>query len=298
MIQNFIRTSLVGGLLLGSMAFANPLSVGEECSSTQECPTSKKVSALILRWEGAQLQQQALTPAARQQGEARMASVAESCPVGSRLGDSLAAVRDVLGVIQASQVANAEHCPLANAPDSEACTAGKQLKAARIQVVEQLHQLASYAAGGTACCASKASADCDAAASVCPIKVASRVGAMKASFASACKEAQALTPEARGAILAGFANLSESNPGVVLVPATVEALAEGFEVLAQIQTRMGEWAHANPEIVGKLPASAFQAYMMEVSLAEEARQLLAATTQAMKTMQTQGAATAALAGSR
>jgi hypothetical protein len=61
---------------------------------------------------------------------------------------------------------------------------------------------------------------------------------------------------------------------------------------------MGEWAHANPEIVGKLPASAFQAYMMEVSLAEEARQLLAATTQAMKTMQTQGAATAALAGSR
>ncbi len=303
MNKNIVLTTLAAGLVLGGIAFAGAQQLGKECSTKQECPTAKKVDELLVRWEAAQAKSRDLPAEAREELGVKLAGLAEKCPVGCRMNDTLAVVRDVLGVVVASSQANAENCPLEKAAESAACIAGKELKAARTQTVDKLHQLARHAASATSCSTKAAAASCvatvaDEGAACCPIRIASRIGAMKASFADACREAEALTPETRGAIQASFASLGESSEVVTLVPASIEALAEGFQVLGQLHGKMAEWAQANPDVLGSLPESAHQSFMMEVALIDEANGLLASVTKAMKTMQSAHATTVGFAGSR
>ena len=309
MIQKNVLSALVAGVVLAGSAFAASALRGEECAAREEtcsvaheCPVAQKVTALLASWESVTAEARTVSLEERREFGAEVASVAQKCPVGSRMAVSMSAVRDVLGTVVASQQASAEHCPLERAESSAACAEGKALKAARNAAIGKLYRLASYTAGITECATAEScdaallSRDtresCDEGAVSCPIRIASRIGALKASWADAREEAQALSAQARGEIRAGFAALAENHEAVRLVPASVLALAEGFEALDQLNGRMGEWAQANPEVLAQLSESARRTYRMEVSLLEEARGLLERMTEVMQTMKSSDARTA------
>ena len=81
---------------------------------------------------------------------------------------------------------------------------------------------------------------------------------------------------------------------VALVPDSVAALAEGLEKLNELHGKMAEWGQANPDVMAELPESAYQSFMMEVSLIDEVRGLLKSVTDAMQVMQPQVAGKAAM----
>ena len=293
MFKTIALMTAVAGLLAGAaFSVAGPRQ-DETCSALQECPTSKKVDALLVRWEGAAKKAEAATPEQRAELMAKMTEVASKCPVGSRMSGALSTVRDTFGMVVAMETANAEHCPLANAPaDDASCAEAKELKSARGHVLAKLHQLAGFAAGPQAdaeCCEGAQGACCAesdvAEATSCPIRMASRIGAMKAEFVRARTEAASLTPAARGEILAGFGSLAEACDCVALMPETIEALSEGFTVLSDLEAKMVAWAQANPEFMAQVPAEAHTAYRIESALLAEARGLVSKVTAAMQAMQ-------------
>jgi hypothetical protein len=292
--RNTIVT-LVAGVLLGGTAFAQT-ATKQECAPAKECPTSKKINELLAGWDA--LGEQSRSVAHQLELDPKVASVAEKCPIGSRLGAALPAIRDVLAFVEASQKAGAEHCTLEKASHpNDSYAEAMEMNAMCVELVGKLHRLASYASGATCAEGSAAKgaestvkATCKAGSvagdksACCPIRIASRIGASKASFATACAEAKALSDDTRKALAASFESLSEKNKAVALVPASVCALAEGLDGLNQLHARMAAWGEANPEFLSSVPESAIQSFMIEVALIDEARGLLATVSEAMKTM--------------
>jgi hypothetical protein len=306
MLKNALIT-LAASLVLGGVALAQTET--QDCATAEacvECPTVKKVNALLTSWQSAKEQAMAATPEQRAAFAAKAAGVAATCPVGSRLGETVDTVRDVLGFVMASSEACAGDCPLESA---EGCAEAKAMKAGRSMALGKLHQLASYTADMTGCatagaacstvreagCEGTAKTECsDAASSTCPIRLASRLGALKASFVTARQEAKALTPDARRALLTGLTQLGEQSQAVTLVPASVQALAEGLDALTQLHAKMAEWGQANPELMAKMSESTKRSFMMEVALIDEARGLLAGVTETMALVQQPEAKAAAV----
>ena len=286
------------------MLLVGMASAGEANKDSGDCAVSQQVAGLLVEWKAAAAEAKAATPAQRQQFATRVAALKAECPVGCRLGGTVATVRDALGTVIAMGEACAEECPIAKAEkagaQSEACRAGKELKVARATALTQLHELASYVAGVTAdseCCAkgnaasatgvaasATQAAGCDAAASSCPIRLASRMGGLKASWDKAQKEASALPLAKKKEILAGFQGLGEQSKGASLVGPSVLALAEGLEGLHKLHGNMFQWAQTHPDILKDVPASTMQGFLLQTALIDEARGVLKGTTQVMKTM--------------
>lgn len=304
MTKSNAMTTLAAGLLVCGAAFASidETHVTECAEGAIECPTGKKIAGLLTDWEAANKEAASITPEAKAAFSAKIAECASKCPVGSRLGDTVATVNDVIGFVVASANANAENCPLEKAENQgESCAEAKAMKGYRTQALAGLQKLSSFTANATcegvtecADAASKVAAEgetCDAMNSSCPIKLASRIGELKASFAQARREATELTTAQREEILASFGELSRHSKAVMLVPQSVATLAEGLEVLNGLHTKMVEWGQANPEIMKQLPESAMRSFMMEVALIDEARALLESVTATMNIMQPQVAST-------
>jgi hypothetical protein len=272
------------------------------------CPVEQKVTGLLASWEAALKDASGVSPAAREQLATRFAALKAECPVGSRLDVTLAAVRDVLGAVIAADEANAKRCPIASASATgdgksaacaEACEAAKTLMTARSKALRGLHQLASHAArfvsapgcqapvtAEAAVAAPAASGDC--CASACPVRLASRVGALKASWETAGREAAALSPETRQRLVAGRDSLAQDSRAisnaVSLVPATVLALTEGFEALGAIHGKMAEWRNANPEVIKSIPEELRLSFALQQALIDETGGLLLRVRETMKTM--------------
>lgn len=285
--------TLVAGLVLGGVAYA-----GEDC--LKDCPTAQKVTALNAKWQAAGEKLGALTPEQQQVFAAKVGDVAKKCPVGSRMGVTLATVRDVLA-LAAAPCEQCQDCPTEKLDaDSDIAKQAKQLKTARTAALAQLHTLATHAAGATCqgCQSECSEGQCADAgkdgscATDCatqkgnPIRIASRVGALRASFGEAQRVAGAMSSKQKGEILVGFGKLAAERDAITLIPQSIVALTEGFEALHAIHGKMGALMKANPDIAAKIPAALRMKMMTEITLVDETRQLLGKVAKTMKTMQT------------
>lgn len=292
--------AFVAPIVLGAIVFADGTA-----DKHGECPIARKVTALVDGWKGAIEEVKAISPAEQQRFRTRMASLSEKCPVGSRLGDTLVAVRDVLGAVIADEEANAKHCPLQKTGEKtiaspEACAEAKELHGARSYTLRHLHSLAGYVAAFTSgsCCAetkdttsaavaapkSEACGAGSSPASTCPIRIASRLGSLKASWDIARGEAASLSEERRKEILTGLESLGPPAKAVSLVLPSVMALAEGFDGLDSIHRKMNDWGKSNPEFLRELPEDALRSFHRQSALIDEARDVLARMKEAMKAM--------------
>ncbi len=278
MIKFMTVATFATGIALSGAAWAG---------GNMECPTGKKVTALLESWETVSTQASAGAPADQE----KVAALASQCPVGSRMKETLGAVKDALGFVVASQESHAKDCPVEKLdPSDPSCAAAKEMKAFRTQALSGLSQLASYASNASCSAAASCSVaasdskECNAS-SQCPIRIASRLGELKGSFDLAKQEVAALSPSDRGAILASFASMAESHQAVSLMPESVMTLAEGLDGLHQMHGKMAEWAQSNPEIMKSVPEATRLAFQAEVAVIDEARQVLQQVTETMKAMQ-------------
>lgn len=257
--------------------------VADHHGSYAECPTAKKVNSLLERWEAATTKAQTMTVAQKQQFGKDATALAAKCPVGSRMDCAVSSVRDALGFAVTSYENCKADCPVTNSTDAR-CDEAKELMAMRSEGLKKLHKLASYTAGMTS---GEAAATCatEGKEAICPIRVASRLGAAKAKFATAREEAATMTASQRREIFDGCASLASQNEAITLMPESIAALAEGFDKLDEVQNKLMAWAKANPEMMKDVPAAMHQTMMMEMALLDEAHQVLDGVTGAMKTME-------------
>ncbi len=247
------------------------------------------LDALLKKWETASAQMASMSAAEMQACGEKMAACAAKCPVGSRMGDTLAAVNAALSFSVASCAANEKHCPLTDA-DANTYADAFAMKEARNATMSKLHKLSSYAARLVTDDAARKSA-CSAtiangsAEGCCPIQLASKIGALKAGLAQARHELKSLSSADQTEIMNGFDKLSETNKAVALMPETVFALQSGLQQLQQIDAKMHAWAKDHPEFMAKIPEAAMQSYMIEGALLTETRMLLESVTAAMSSMQ-------------
>src|SRR5258705_6267087 len=100
-------------------AFASPallVLVEELKGGADSCPVAQKVSSLLASWKAATDDAKGLYHTAQEKLVARLAALAKECPIGSRVGPTVAAAKDVLAAAVASEEARAKACPL-SAPE-------------------------------------------------------------------------------------------------------------------------------------------------------------------------------------
>jgi len=298
-------TILTLGLSLCATTFAAPLHAVTQ--APQECPAAQKVTGLLADWKQASQEAQKASPESRAALAAQTAKIASSCPICPRMAGTLPALRDTLAAAVAINDELKQHCPLEKSGADEKLYAEvKPMKLAHEQMLRQLRDLAEFAAAsccesgeGAAKTAAKTSAQdaaCEAEASCCPIRIAARLGGLKAEWAAAAREAAAITPAKREELLAAFTAIASQSKTAQLMPATITALVEGFEALDKVHAEMKTWAQAHPEVMKDIPQSAMMACGIQTALLDEARQVLVGATKAMQAMQGKAPANAAGAG--
>ncbi len=289
--SRFTRLPWMGTLLAALLAASFAFAAGPPAGDCADCPTAKKVMGLLTEWEGAAKQAASMSDQDRARLTSKMQSCKEQCPVGSRLGDTVTAVRDVLADAIAAAEANAKHCPLETAKAGGAsCEEALAMKTMRGQALHGLHQLASYTAGAvTGCCESSGAVKTSLAAksdscekgTTCPIQTASRLGMLRASWKTAKQEAVAMPAARKQALLTSMGSLGQEVKAVTLVPASVLTLAEGLGKLNELNAQMGEWAQAHAELLADVPPSAMQSFQLHNALIDQARELLQGVTETM-----------------
>ncbi len=297
-------TPLGRGALAGEPA-------GKECAG---CPVEKKVSELLVSWKEASEEARALTQSERQRISAHLASLAKRCPVGSRLGETLVAVRDVLGGAVAADEALSKHCPAKTSPGetgiaADVLEAGRRLGVARSKALRGLHELASHVVAATSgsCWASNdetrpgvdvecgpekrtSSTSKTATTGACPVtcaatspvRMAARIGALRASWNAVPSELAAQSDETRREIAGGIGSIAETSKMIALVPPSVVALVDGFEALEAIHGEMAAWAIANPAAMRSMPVEVRIAFESHRALIGETRELLLRAKAAME----------------
>lgn len=133
--------------------------------------------------------------------------------------------------------------------------------------------VATSAAPAAATCTAKAGEGC-AAGNTCCKDLAARATALKASWEKAPTELKDLCPQKRQEIQTALASIAPQSPAVQLLPETVGALAEGFEALVSVNTKMAEWAKANPEALKDVTCEAKKAFETQNALISEANEIL------------------------
>jgi predicted trehalose synthase len=98
-MQRIVWISICGLLIL-------PLAVIAGKVSGDSCLVGEKVASLLSSWQTALDEMKALGAEAREELKTRLAGFARECPIGSRLGATFAAVRDVLGASISAEEAN------------------------------------------------------------------------------------------------------------------------------------------------------------------------------------------------
>ena len=276
-------------LALSLPLFLGAYSVAEPICELGECPTAKKISALILDWDGALKKVAAASPADREAGLARVNELKKDCPVASRLGETLVAVDAVLAGVIACDESSKTCCPLEKDGvdrTSPAVAEGLELKTARGQILASLKKLTGQSSSACqASCESQTkltaagaksatAAQCDASSQACPVQAAVRLGQLQASWKQATREAKALPLAKRRQLAEGFAALQEDCPVAALMPRTVQGLHEGFRRLGEVHAKMNAWAAAHPEILKDLPEAEMTKWHIRVALLEETRKVL------------------------
>ncbi len=289
---------------LGAWAFA-----GETCTET--CPVAAKVTALLDDWKTETASVEAMPEADRAAIATTLTATKAQCPVGSRLGTTMTVVQTSLATtIALSESMCTDDCPMRNgslaASDPAAYRKGKALLEQRARALEGLRQLATYTATAcNGCCADAEavptsiaaddasgaddSTSCVTGEAACPIRVASKIGELKADWTVARREAAGLADADRRAIFTSLASVGEKTKVTELVPASVLALTEGFDALQALDAEMHEWAATTPALAD-LPAEAQMTFMMQSALLDETRGLLHRVTDAMHAMSADDAA--------
>jgi hypothetical protein len=285
-----------------SMSYLSLALVGFGAAVTAEdakgtCPVSEKLSKLNAEWKVAAAEAKAQPAEEQAKLHQRLAALAKECPVGSRIVPSLAATRDVLASLNASAEANAKNCPLANASEefkkTEAFKTAEALGTARMKLVADLHQLATFATPCDAeCCAAgkdkaapaTAAATATAAKSdaTCSKELAARVKDLKASWAKVNDDLAKLPAAKHEEIKAGLVAMSKSSKAVALIPSTVVALSEGFDSLDSVNQKMVEWGNANPTFLASVSEEMKKSFEEQNALVRDTRDILRQAAEKMK----------------
>jgi hypothetical protein len=83
-----------------------------------------------------------------------------------------------------------------------------------------------------------------------------------------------MCPTKRKEMQASFAGLQGRSKTLALMPETLSALGMGIEQLHGINTKMVEWAKANPDALKGMPAEAHTAFTSQLAAIGEAREVL------------------------
>ena len=277
---------------------------GDSCCKAGGCPVAAKVTELVASWKQATEEMKAMPVAERDSLHARVMTLAADCPIGKRMGPTMVATRDVLGLLVASAETCAKSCPIMNATPEQKQTpafqAALELVTARGKLLQDLNQLASYAgccgsdasckgatdkvseptgktlrteiAGdGAACAGAKVS---DQACKLCPKELAERVAKLKASWATVGEDLAQMPAAKKEEMRKGFESLSASCKTIALMPATVCALADGFDALDSLHGKLGAWAEANPTVMANVSEEAKKMFEANNALVRETRDVL------------------------
>lgn len=311
-MKSITTISTVALAVVALLALGIPTFAGETCNDS--CPVAEKVTSLVAGWKAEMTSMKAMPEATRTEVSKRLSATKDQCPVGSRLGSTLTAVQSALATTVAlSNSLCTDDCPMQNgtlaASDPEAYRKGKALLERRARAFEGLHQLATYTATAcNGCCAeavptsiAKAGEDCESPCATgqaaCPIRLASKIGELKADWTIARREAANLAQADRQAIFTSIASIGEHTKVVELVPASVIALTEGFDALHALDTEMKAWVAATPALAN-IPAEARMTHRMQGALLEEVRGLLHDVTDTMHMMRSESGASQSTASAR
>ncbi len=363
-----------------SLVLANWVSAADEVKAEGTCPI-EKISKVLASWKTVSEEAKNGCPEELAKAKAEAAAITKICPIGSRMGDTLAFVKSVLGSAIAVDEACAKSCPLAAAKEGAAkeasapsttCCEGAKLMEARTKLLTSLSELAGHAvctssafAEKSACCASKetlASAKsglceskageivakiraetcdkgaaaivlkeieglkcetkageiiaairaekCDQGAAqilvkassevlaaaksetvtatgaaakaaescaggdVCCKDLAARATALKASWDKVPAELKDMCPQKKQELMASMGALSQKWKAVALLPETLASIGDGFEALVSINTKMAEWAKANPDALKDVPCESKKAFETQNALIQEANEVL------------------------
>lgn len=143
-------------------ALGGQLFAGEECKKEGQACASEKVAKLLASWKAAVEEDKGLCADERTKVQTALASAAKDCPLGSRMGSTLAFTKAVLDQALAAEEACSKSCPLAKAEAKEgaagACPEVAKVKEARTALLKDLAQLAAFAVAAApsgdkaACC--------------------------------------------------------------------------------------------------------------------------------------------------
>ncbi len=256
-------------LTLCTLALAAPFAAADDTHEDGCCPVAKKIDTLLTEWQTAQTEWNALPETDRQAIATRLGTLAQQCPIGSRVGPTFVDLQAVLATLVAGDEECAKHCPIAaivekGGPDAEACQDAIMLKTAHTQILKNLYTLTTYA---TTTLGMTAKGDAD---------LTTRVTALKTTWEKAGPEFAALAPEKQEELGKGIMELCKTNKSVALIVPTLVAIADGFDALIAIDAKMGEWAEANPQFFKDMdmPAEAMEAFEARMALVQSTSEAL------------------------
>ena len=136
----------------------------KECSKGKAVAAQKNIDGLLTKWEAANENLAKACPDATAKAAAKVAKTAESCPIGSRMGETLGFVQEALASAVAADKACAESCGAKK--EKAGCEKLASMAKARSKLLCSLSKLTGRTtvamSGG---CSAKKS-DCDAKAAV------------------------------------------------------------------------------------------------------------------------------------
>ena len=233
LVIGFAAVAVAGGLIWA----------GEECDKTK-CNVGEKVTKLLSSWQTAAEAEKSACAEERAKLNTEIEALAKQCPVGSRVGETIAFVRTALE----TAVKADEECAKACAAKSESSAAPAipadmaKLAEERAKLVKDLHQLVSYASGGCEkACAAK-TVETAVKTGLCEKKIADVVASVRADQ---CEVSAAKT------VLASIEGLGcEKKAGEIAAAIRGEACAvKAGEILAKA---------ASEVCASKKPASAVE----------------------------------------
>ena len=208
----------VVGFLLSCLLARFALSDEKACSKGEKCGTGEKVAKLLTSWKAVAEEEKTGCPEERAKVVAELASVAKSCPMGSRMAETLGFVKGVLAVSFGERAACEKASPQAQAgaetradataeatakaspkeaKEESACELSKVMTA-RASLGRDLHHLVSFALAavpGSACCEKAGAEACKkdekggAVATTTPTSVAAVASAAPAGKSACCEGA-------------------------------------------------------------------------------------------------------------
>ena len=313
LVIGFAAVAVAGGLIWA----------GEECDKTK-CNVGEKVTKLLSSWQTAVEAEKSGCAEERAKLNTEIDALAKQCPVGSRVGETIAFVRTALETAVKADEECAKACAaktVETAVKSDLCEKKiaevvASVRADQCEVSAAKTVLASIeglgcekkageiaaAIRGEACavkageilakaasevCASKkpaavetavkteACAKTCATSEACCKELAARSQVLKASWEKAGSELTSLCPTKRKEMAASFAGLQGRSKRLALMPETISALALGIEKIHGINTKMVEWAKANPDALKGMSAEAHTAFTSQLAAIGEAHEVLA-----------------------